>query len=279
MTAAPAKLCVKCGRDCEGRPRRKNDKGRYICLECLAAMQGGDPGIAMADDAPPAPAVSAPPRLCAGCGALMRPGTAICSECGLNSATGVYIGTGKAPGTSGACAKCGYSMAGLKTPVCPECGTVNAARSRTRREGKPSLFRDELLEPLIYLAAALVIGGLSLLGESGRGQTTLLITGAIMLPVAALQYYLCGMMWIGFERPMRFVALRLVASLALCMAVGLLAGNFPIFAIFLRYAPMLIVLGYALYSLMDIEIGDSMAAATIIMGTTTAIHLTLLFKT
>jgi hypothetical protein len=269
---------VKCGRDCADRPRRKNDKGQYICLECLASLQGGDPGLALADDAPPASQPNAPPRLCAGCGTVMGPGAVICSHCGLNSATGLYIGTGKAPGATGACAKCGYSLAGLKTPVCPECGTVNPAGRRLRPGTPASLFREEWLEPVIYFGVALFLAGLSLLGEVHHIQRSLLVTAAIMAPIATVQYMLCGQMWIGFERPLRFVALRVLAAVALTMAVGLLSGELIVFA-FLRYGTMLLALGYALHSLMDIDIGDSMVVSLLILGTTIAIHLTLVYNT
>ncbi|MCC6660577.1 MAG: zinc ribbon domain-containing protein [Phycisphaerales bacterium] len=275
MNQPPVKVCVKCHKDCAALPRRRNDKGQYICLECLARVQGGDPGLALEDDAPPAANPHAPPRLCAGCGTVMGPGAVICSRCGLSSATGTYIGTGKAPGASGNCAKCGYPLSGLKSPVCPECGTVNSARSRRGAGARPSLFREEYLQPLIYLGVSALLMTYSLWGGVPDVMKALVLAGMVMLPLGGLLYYLCGMMWIGFDRPLRFVALRLFTALIFTDAVGLFSGDLAFFA-FIRYGTMLFAMGYALYSLMDLDMADGVIVAALLMAATIGIHLTIL---
>lgn len=108
---ATAKVCIKCGTDCSGKPRTKDAQGRYTCKACFDAMtqKAAAPKPAArvapkpvpvadaADDAAVMAALleSAPPALtetCPSCGNGMAGGTVICTICGYNKETGKAVG-------------------------------------------------------------------------------------------------------------------------------------------------------------------------------------------
>jgi len=112
---APAKTCIHCGQDCSGKPRTKDAQGRYACKECheraLAAAKIAAQAAPhkVARPASPPPQIqqeedalhglegleefSAGTKMCSGCGAPLASDAAICVACGLNQATGQYLGT------------------------------------------------------------------------------------------------------------------------------------------------------------------------------------------
>ncbi len=103
--ATSAKICVKCGTDCSGKPRTKDGQGRYTCKACFdAAAKAAKP---VAKPAPkPAPAAAPEPddaaimasllesspssltEMCPSCGSGMSQGAVICTICGYNKQTG-----------------------------------------------------------------------------------------------------------------------------------------------------------------------------------------------
>src|SRR5262249_30879377 len=114
--AAPAKVCIRCKRDCANRPRSKDPQGRYICQECLDAAKtsasskakpqtaaAADPDspsdpidlpapaaapIALAEeDAPPKPK-AIPVIQCQACGHLCQASELFCTQCGAEPSTG-----------------------------------------------------------------------------------------------------------------------------------------------------------------------------------------------
>ncbi len=163
---APVKICIRCGVDCSGRPRTKDQFGHYTCRECYEKLQAqakaapsralpapkaaapapnagapapappeADEPFVLADDpAGIASAVAHQPRECSNCGMLLAHDAVVCMRCGLNLQTGKLLATRKLSGEGRSCIKCGYSLAGLKTTKCPECGTVNHRKSKAEEQ-------------------------------------------------------------------------------------------------------------------------------------------------
>src|SRR5262245_56479338 len=127
-SAAPGgKICGICGEDCSTRPRTKDAQGHYYCRDCYekarqqkAAKPASAPAKAAAAPAraipaarPVAPAepsddfgliddlamlessaqvVETPAvETCGGCGAIVAPGTVVCTACGFNRKTGAKL--------------------------------------------------------------------------------------------------------------------------------------------------------------------------------------------
>lgn len=100
------KICRKCGVSCDGKPRVKDKKGRYLCRSCFdsikAARQGagagtGASGSARAAAAAPSESDAATPDWlfdvgdegaqtdvprCPSCGTIMEAGAVVCVHCG-----------------------------------------------------------------------------------------------------------------------------------------------------------------------------------------------------
>lgn len=99
------KICGICGEDCSGRPRIKDQQGRYFCKACAeqaAKQRAAAPAAPKAapppppaepaeDEALPAsfwndlPAAASP---CPSCGSPMSQGGVVCMSCGHNVQTG-----------------------------------------------------------------------------------------------------------------------------------------------------------------------------------------------
>jgi hypothetical protein len=111
--AIASKLCTVCGVDCSGRPRVKDQQGRYMCQECFDRAKATKH---VQKAPPPAPAAVAPvaakapavnmndnsflldlgtksvgtgkSQSCPECGRALTEGTVICIGCGHNMKTG-----------------------------------------------------------------------------------------------------------------------------------------------------------------------------------------------
>ena len=100
----PQKMCVVCGTDVSGKPRVKDDRGRYTCQgSCQAKF--AKMVEAKAPSAPPPVVdssfmdhlVSASPMMnvtnCPSCNSPMPGGGVLCTRCGFNTQTGKAVKT------------------------------------------------------------------------------------------------------------------------------------------------------------------------------------------
>ena len=299
MSQAPttAKLCIKCGQDCSKRPRTKDARGRYICQECMTRAQAAraaavaappppvdDEPIFALDDAALSAATAAAgkierPRSCGNCGMVMGGGAVICTRCGLNTSTGKVLGTDKRAGAGKKCIKCGYALDGLSAPVCPECGTINTKEDRKRatdRKESDRIARNELIKPVVYflISVAIIVGVMAAAGRNVQDTLTGLgISYAVSLPLGCIAYFICCMLWMGFDAPWRYTILRLAAAFAITDAASLVSSMMLIG--FIAWGLPVIVMGYALHSLMDLDIQDGIIMAVVLMILKIAVVLAL----
>lgn len=213
---------------------------------------------------------AAQPKECANCGLFLPRETVICTRCGLNTQTGKVLGTQKLAGEGRQCIKCGYPLQGLKSTKCPECGTVNVVKTREEkrreqdRKSSREVVRNAYLTPIIVFAIGLTasVAMFSALGANAEGALIVfLMRYAIFVPIGVAVYFICCLMWLGFDAPMHLTALRLAAALAITDPIfipSLLLG-------FIGIGVMACVLGLALHKLMDLEIQDSIIMAAILI--------------
>lgn len=249
MTQAPAsgKICIVCGQDCSHKPRSKDKQGRYTCDDC-AMRRKAEPGRnhaapAPADDeiipfleeeaTPAQPAAGSP---CPNCARPMMADSIICMGCGFNRSTSRNVTTAVEEAEGGAparprkprpndvvaplkCKECGYELRGLKSLTCPECGTLNRLRTvRRERELAESKrqARKAWSSPIIMAVVGVSIStGVVALAGGGPAVLEHLISFGLTLVIAGVVYFVCSLLWIGFDEPLPMTALRLTGAVAL----------------------------------------------------------------
>ncbi len=245
---APAKVCVRCGTDCAGKPRVKDQHGRYTCQPCVNQLKAARPAQAAATPSLHAPEPTTPepegfdvfdlapepssPKTspCGNCGRPVSEQAVVCVGCGFSKQLGRVLTPDDAPksedlprGKRIQCKKCGYDLRGLKTAKCPECGTMNAVPSRRERDREDSakVARDAYLQPaLMFIIGALIstityaayvshMGGNPAVGAMGY-----LVYLGVSVPIGVIVYWTCCLVWIGFDAPIHLIALRLAGIYA-----------------------------------------------------------------
>lgn len=239
-------------------------------------------GIPLEDDAAGiTSAAAAQPTACPGCGVFLPHGTVICTRCGMNTQTGQALGTQKLAGEGRQCIKCGYSLKGLKSMKCPECGTVNVVKSlkdqRREQDRKTSrqVARNAYLKPLLAFAVGLTIAVLlaSQLGADPKAAIiSLLVQYAIFVPIGVIVFFLCCLAWLGFDAPMHLSALRLAAVFAITDAVAIPSLALGFYAI----GVLLCVMAIAIHTLMDLDIPDSFILALLLLVVMVVVYVALI---
>lgn len=293
---APSKICMVCKQDCSHRPRSKDKQGRYTCDECTERRGAPVRSPAGAASSPPADddiipfleEESAPARPAAGgpcpnCARPMMAESIICMGCGFNRTTGRNVTTAMEELEGGApskprkpkasepieplkCKKCGYELRGLNSLTCPECGTVNqlrtAKRERELAESKRQA-RKAWISPVIMTIVGLsVSSGIVAMASGGPEVVGHLISFAMTLVIAGVVYFVCSLLWIGFDEPLPMTALRLMGAVALGNIGFTLIGLLP-------YKPMLIwVIPTIIYCLilahvMEVDYEDAVIVAVV----------------
>jgi hypothetical protein len=260
-TTPTAKTCIRCRTDCSGRARIRDGNGRYICRRCLrpeelAKVDGGLPQpvapIPVAAPVPDDPAgfdplpfeiPEAPAGLavCPQCQSSIPYGSSLCIQCGYDTAKGKHISTTlgidepdtpKGSPASGKCVKCGYTLKGLKSPRCPECGhlsTPNDIKERMRATSRQTA-RWAYLKPLIHFGIGiLILSFIAAASDAPSGVAILYgVKLAIGVPIGVLAFFLCCLIWMGFDAPMHLTAIRLAGVYALTDAAAALLSFVPI---------------------------------------------------
>ncbi len=250
-TPPPAKVCTRCGQDCAGKPRVRDQQGRYLCKACVERVKAehamaASPAPQLAQPAPPA-AASEPegfdafalepssdePKAapCRNCGAPLAEGAVLCVACGFNRKLGRTAREGDEaaalppPSPAAAqrgrrirCGRCGYDLRGITGANCPECGASALAPTRRERDAENSaaVAREAYIKPLVYFAVGFGVVSAIELFKGGPTDVLLYAIGyAIQVPIGVAVFWLCCLAWIGFDAPVHLTALRLAGVYAL----------------------------------------------------------------
>lgn len=248
-----------------------------MCRDCMEAAPGapGEPA--------PAPPVASPEQPdvlnfiplepgpsesgCPNCGAPMSREAVICISCGYSRALGRVARSSdvSAPpegrarkGRGRRCRKCGYSMKGLKSAQCPECGLINAPPSREEQEKDEakSVRRNAYLRPLLYFAVGFGIVSV-VVGGSGGVDAVLAyaLTYAVQVPIGVGVFLACCYLWIGFDAPIHLTALRLAGIYALVDLADIIFAFIPI-PVLGWLIPLTIYIGL-LMELLEMDLQDA----------------------
>ncbi len=284
-SSKPAKVCAACGTDCEGKPRVKDSKGRYLCGPCHEARRSGAASSRPADDeirVEPEPSASdiidiAPPvapvdvrsdlfTACGGCGKPMPASAITCAACGWTLDPSVKA---EKPKTK-PCPHCGYDLSGTTGRVCPECGKRKVLSFRERNEMMGKLETRRSYRSAVFLTlgsvlfAALAVGA----ANSDHAGEALMGLGLAMGTATAatvVVYFICQTLWIGQDTVFSLTAARLVAVATTYVAVYSIIGLFlpiPCFGIMVQVLTLVVLL----WRILDIDISDATLSGVAIWG-------------
>lgn len=258
------KICGICHQDCSDRPRVKDQRGRYFCKACAAAHAGraapapapASQPVAQADTQPDehpyalddADPGSSPLPIelldhverstpCPACMHSMPPGAKVCVACGYHVEKGIQSSTQiektkTKRGRKYQCRECGYDLRGLRSGVCPECGTrIKLTKEEERERIARDVLKEEWRKPGIYFAVG--AGGLALF-HTILGQPEALVGYAILLAAQILVGY--AVLWLCFSflgdigTPLLNLV-RLASIYVVVDLIGVFVGFIPIFII------------------------------------------------
>lgn len=288
--AAP-KVCIKCGTDCNGKPRTKDNKGRYTCKPCYDTVQAsaavpaepdGALPIGLVEDAAPIPLGL---QTCPSCQSSVPHGSAICVQCGYDLVRGkqlvVDTSTPKeesaVPPRQGKCGKCGYSIKELKAPRCPECGTLIGRLTDRERRAKENAetVKWAYLKPIIHLAIGL--GGAAIF-YSAMGEPELIAMHAlkyvIQVPIGVVIFLVCCVLWIGFDAPIHLLLLRLAGVYALVDLSAIFAAFIPVWSV--QAAIVTLVYVGLLAESLDLDMQDAAIVGIVTSGVKIVVTLILM---
>ncbi len=222
----PPKICTLCARDCSAIPRVKDAHGNYICKDCEQARAaskltprspGPSDGVAIEPDRPTSRGV------CPSCFRPLPPDTGVCVSC----ATG--LNRKPSPDGSGpTCQKCGYDLTGARSLICPECGTTQRPQSRKNLDMSRQVIRDAYVKPVLTLIIGLMLI-VAFQFAIGRQEAIpqVLIAVVVQSLVGLVIFWICSLIWIGFDEPFHINVLRLLAIYAISWAALLVAASLP----------------------------------------------------
>jgi len=270
-------------------PRVKDQHGRYTCRPCVDALkaQRANPSPTPPTPAPAAAANAEPdgfdvfniapdpaaPKVapCGNCGSPVNESAAVCVACGYSKQLGRVLKPSDTPksddlprGKRIQCKKCNYDLRGLKTAKCPECGTINTNPSRRDRDKESSAqtAREAYLKPLIYFVVGFL--GVCLIQAFQHGLGGVVFYGvsyAIQVPIGLAVFWVCCLVWIGFDAPIHLTALRLAGIYALVDFAGSILGFIPIMGGVIGWLVSLLIYIGLLMDLLEMDLQDTVIVA------------------
>ncbi len=288
-----SKLCVRCGEDCADRPRVRTRDGRYMCKACEAQLAGQSVGHSAGQSVGQAR------------GNLASAGVAPASDDGTiplaedhtipiavdttipleepsprRSAKEAFapkgVPTGGAAVAAGvaagplvnACVKCGYSLAGVSAPRCPECGTLNtkyAVRRERDAQDSAEVERKAYMQPiglfLVCFAAVVFLAFQS--GGTGKAVQQSFLT-LLNAGVGFFAFTTCCLIWIGFDAPWHLNLVRFLAISAATSAMYQITGMLPATLVW-NIGVLFLYIGM-LQKFLDLDLQDALLVGVITSG-------------
>lgn len=155
---------------------------------------------------------------CPDCAMPVRKEADVCLACGFNRKLGRPMGRTFDDATTAPkrwqknCQQCGYSLEGLRTAKCPECGHVNVPKSKNRFERLPRrITRWSYLAPLIVIGAWAVLQvvlDMAGWGSMIRGGAFIVVVTMLGVPL----YWALNVFYVDNEDKFPTLALGTVAA-------------------------------------------------------------------
>jgi predicted RNA-binding Zn-ribbon protein involved in translation (DUF1610 family) len=180
-------------------------------------------------------------KSCPVCFHRYPPEAGSCANCGFDESRGIessrFVEKSRAPtqhrSTHQAdfpCPNCGYDMSRSVSLTCPECGKPMPTRAKmTREQVSRETAREAYRKPAIQLGVGLAI--MVLIGLLISGWPALIIYPLVLALQGVIGlgvFYLCCLLWIGFDAPLKLNALILLGIYAVTGATSEILSFIPI---------------------------------------------------
>ena len=220
---------------------------------------------------PGQPRTGATLRRCPGCSADVRSTTDRCGVCGFEFGRPAGSGASGAPGAvspkkrgkKDLCASCGYDMSGLQGRRCPECGEFAPVTGRDHDRVRSIQAEHRYMQywkPLTMFVVGMV-GVALVLTLSGEAESipSYFIGLVMSVPIGLATYWILCVIWIGFDEPLKVIALKLLGIYAVVDLVSVVMDQLPI-PVVGWLVPTVTYIGL-LASMLDLEYVEAIAVA------------------
>lgn len=175
------------------------------------------------------------------------------------------------------CPQCGYDLRGLRNDRCPECGLVLNYAAVRQAENK----RDGVNDSSWFdgKAVAMVIAGLAVGAAVWGfqfgwlvGVTAFGLDFAFTVVIGWVIFFLCSVMWIGFDQPLRMTMVQILGAFGLYSGIAALLSLVPIPGIVTFFVGAAILVGL-LSERLEIDIQDAIVVAILVAIAKVAFYL------
>ncbi|MEM8757330.1 MAG: hypothetical protein AAGF47_06070 [Planctomycetota bacterium] len=165
------------------------------------------------------------------------------------------------------CPTCGYELRGLQRGVCPECGTKlgfsTLSKAKAKQAGRSaSAWFDR--KAAVYAVLGMVAGAATwaIAEDPVVGPLAFGVDFVLTVAVGWVVFFVCSLMWIGFDQPLRMTLVQVVGAYGAFAGVWTVLGTIPFFGFFAFLISGLVLVGL-LGDLLDIEYKDAFVIALI----------------
>lgn len=234
------KVCRKCGVSCDGKPRVKDKKGRYLCRACFDSIKAARQGAAVGAGARASSASAAPeaeaatpdwlfdvgdsgaqtdvPR-CPACGTIMADGAVVCVHCGHGA----------------------KSVAPAHDPSSPNFDPALARQRKARSKQEKQVLVYSVVSGVVLLVSALMyVLAMSLPQEAPLHGSPLMALGLYLAMLGAVFVMTLGSIWFvggvafgGLDDAFPMAALKTMFLMSMTAVVGVVPIVGPILSLVL----------------------------------------------
>jgi predicted Zn-ribbon and HTH transcriptional regulator len=230
-----------------------------------------------ADDASAIPLASDTPSPCPKCKATMPAGAVLCVACGHGSERFVsspppdperLTRPSRLRFTVPAkCPHCSYDLKGIKSERCPECGeliTPAALRRFQNEKARKEVYIRSYAIPAVLLLIGLAVWVPIYAWEYGAADVVIhIVARAIAVVLGLVAYFICCLLWMGFDAPWHLTTLRLLAIQN--FAFGVTSGlDYIGLGGIIGFIAWILVTYSLLMSLMDMDSQDAMGYLAVV---------------
>lgn len=286
-----AKICTICGNDCSRRERIRDKAGRYYCKNCYdcacqkRAASRKDQVMSMSgsedryyenteeeevlpwdgDDVAgynqlDSDVYKNAAKECPGCGKFQPGNTIICTDCGLNWQTGKKIK---------------YKFQAESKQKVDKGADLPEYRKKELEFNRHQA-KLEYTKPVFMIVIGLFLSSVLWASQFSEGVAVARMIGlAAQTLLGIIAFWLCSILWIGFNQPFHLIALKLIGIYAISELAYVIAFMFiPVLIV-----PWVVVLFVSLglmVQLLDLDITDAVIFAIITIFLKIALFLTLI---
>ncbi|MBN4082598.1 hypothetical protein JYS44_00005, partial [Phycisphaeraceae bacterium AH-315-B13] len=167
------------------------------------------------------------------------------------------------------CPKCSYDLRGLRSDRCPECGKMLTQTAVRQAENKRDGINDSSwYDPraVLFAIVGLVIGGTVWGIAAGSITGVYQFAGyfGITVVIGWVVFFVCSVMWIGFDQPLRKTVVQIIGAYGLYSGVASVLELIPLPGIITFFIAMAVLVSL-LSEMLDIDLQDAIVISLIVI--------------